>query len=111
VDKRPKLGLVLKEGLLGVANGLLVGLVAAAAMWFYALQQPETASQAPMLALVILLAMSGACVVSGVAGVMIPLTLRRIGADPAVASAIFLTTITDIIGMGLMLALATVLVL
>jgi magnesium transporter len=111
VDKRPKLNLVLKEGLLGVANGLLVGLVAAAAMWFYALQQPETASQAPMLALVILLAMSGACVVSGVAGVMIPLVLRRIGADPAVASAIFLTTITDIIGMGLMLALATVLVL
>jgi magnesium transporter len=49
-------------------------------------------------------------VVSGVAGVMIPLTLRRIGADPAVASAIFLTTITDIIGMGLMLALATMLV-
>jgi magnesium transporter len=63
-----------------------------------------------MLALVILLAMVGACVVSGVAGVMIPLILRRIGADPAVASAIFLTTITDIIGMGLMLALATMLV-
>ena len=64
-----------------------------------------------MLALVILLAMAGACVVSGVAGVMIPLTLRRIGADPATASAIFLTTITDIIGMGLMLALATALVI
>jgi magnesium transporter len=110
VDKRPKLNLVLKEGVLGVVNGALVGLVAAAAMWFYALQQPDTAPQAPMLALVILLAMVGACVVSGVAGVMIPLILRRIGADPAVASAIFLTTITDIIGMGLMLALATMLV-
>lgn len=111
VDKRPKLNLVLKEGVLGFANGLLVGLVAAAAMWFYASQQPATAPQAPMLALVILLAMVGACIVSGVAGVMIPLTLRRIGADPAVASAIFVTTITDIIGMGLMLALATMLVL
>jgi magnesium transporter len=111
VDKRPKLGLVLKEGALGIINGVLVGLVAAAAMWLYALRQPETASQAPMLALVILLAMAGACVVSGVAGVMIPLTLRRIGADPATASAIFLTTITDIIGMGLMLALATALVI
>jgi len=111
VDKRPKLNLVLKEATLGIANGLLVGLVAAAAMWFYASRQPETASQAPMLALVILLAMCGSCVMSGISGVLIPLGLRRVGADPAVASAIFLTTVTDIVGMGLMLALATTLVL
>jgi len=111
VDKRPKLHLVLREATLGIANGLIVGLVAAAAMWFYASRQPEAAAQAPMLALVILLAMCGSCVMSGVAGVLIPLGLRRVGADPAVASAIFLTTITDIVGMGLMLALATTLVL
>ncbi|MBM2715809.1 magnesium transporter [Mesorhizobium caraganae] len=42
---------------------------------------------------------------------LILLGLRRVGADPAVASAIFLTTLTDIVGMGLMLGLATVLVL
>lgn len=111
VDKRPKLHLVLREGALGIANGLLVGLVAAAAMWFYASRQPESASQAPMLALVILLAMSGSCLMSGISGVLIPLGLRRVGADPAVASAIFLTTVTDIVGMGLMLGLATMLVL
>ncbi|RUV64919.1 magnesium transporter [Mesorhizobium sp. M5C.F.Ca.IN.020.29.1.1] len=111
VDKRSKLHLVLREGALGIANGLLVGLVAAAAMWFYASQQPESASQAPMLALVILLAMSGSCLMSGISGVLIPLGLRRVGADPAVASAIFLTTVTDIVGMGLMLGLATTLVL
>ncbi|TIR45141.1 MAG: magnesium transporter, partial [Mesorhizobium sp.] len=68
VDKRPKLHLVLREGALGIANGLLVGLVAAAAMWFYASRQPESASQAPMLALVILLAMSGSCLMSGISG-------------------------------------------
>jgi magnesium transporter len=111
VDKRPKLHLILREGVLGVANGVLVGLVAAAAMWFYASRQPESASQAPMLALVILLAMSGSCLMSGISGVLIPLGLRRVGADPAVASAIFLTTVTDIVGMGLMLGLATTLVL
>ncbi|CAH2399944.1 magnesium transporter [Mesorhizobium ventifaucium] len=111
VDKRPKLHLVLREGALGIANGLLVGLVAAAAMWFYASRQPDSASQAPMLALVILLAMSGSCLMSGISGVLIPLGLRRVGADPAVASAIFLTTVTDIVGMGLMLGLATILVL
>ena len=42
---------------------------------------------------------------------MVPLTLKRFGADPATASSIFLTTFTDIIGMGLMLFLATALVL
>ncbi|MER8709036.1 MULTISPECIES: magnesium transporter [unclassified Mesorhizobium] len=111
VDKRPKLHLVMREGALGIANGVLVGLVAAAAMWFYASRQPESAAQAPMLALVILLAMSGSCLMSGISGVLIPLGLRRVGADPAVASAIFLTTVTDIVGMGLMLGLATMLVL
>nr|WP_312037377.1 magnesium transporter [Mesorhizobium caraganae] len=65
VDKRPKLHLVMREGALGIANGLLVGLVAAAAMWFYASRQPESAAQAPMLALVILLAMCGSCLLSG----------------------------------------------
>ena len=37
--------------------------------------------------------------------------MRRFGADPATASSIFLTTATDIVGMGLMLFLATTLVL
>jgi magnesium transporter len=43
--------------------------------------------------------------------VLVPLTLQRFGADPCTASSIFLTTGTDIASMGLMLALATVLVL
>ena len=55
--------------------------------------------------------MTGACMASGLFGVLVPLTLRRFGADPCTASSIFLTTGTDIAGMGLMLGLATVLVL
>jgi magnesium transporter len=44
-------------------------------------------------------------------GVLVPLALKRFGADPATASSIFLTTGTDIAGMGLMLLLATMFIL
>ena len=63
-----------------------------------------------MLALVVFVAMVASCVVSGVSGALIPLTLRRLGADPATASSIFLTTATDVASMGLFLTLATLLV-
>ena len=58
-------------------------------------------------ALVVLLAMTGACLSGGVAGVAVPSLLRRVGADPATASSIFLTTTTDIVGISLFLGLAT----
>jgi magnesium transporter len=63
-----------------------------------------------MLAAVVWLALVGACVVSGICGAMIPLTLKRFGADPATASSIFLTTATDMVSMGLLLGFATLLV-
>jgi magnesium transporter len=69
------------------------------------------AHEALLLGFVILLAMTGACMASGLFGVLVPLTLKRFGADPCTASSIFLTTGTDIAGMGLMLGLATMLVL
>jgi len=100
--------LVLKEVLLGFLNGALVGATAALGMYLVARSQGNAA--APLLALVVLLAMVGSCVVSGLAGVLIPLTLRRLGADPATASSIFLTTATDVASMGLFLGLATLLV-
>jgi magnesium transporter len=46
-------------------------------------------------------------VISGLSGALIPLTLKRCGADPATASSIFLTTATDIASMGIFLSLAT----
>ncbi|WP_328799283.1 magnesium transporter [Sediminihaliea albiluteola] len=101
--------LLRKELTLGAMNGFFVGLVAAAAMWVYATM--TDAGQPLMLGLSILIAMVGACMGSGVFGVLVPLTLRRFGADPAMASSIFLTTFTDILGMGLMLFLATAMVL
>lgn len=105
----PARRLLIKELLLGAVNGALTGIVAGAAMWWTAAREHNP--QALMLALVIWLAMVGSCTLSGLFGVLVPLTLRRFGADPATASSIFLTTGTDIAGMGLMLALATALVL
>jgi magnesium transporter len=101
--------LLRKEILLGALNGAIVGLIAGLAMLGYAM---ATESIKPlMLGIVVILAMIGACVGSGIFGVLVPLTLKRFGADPATASSIFLTTFTDILGMGLMLFLATALVL
>ena len=62
------------------------------------------------VSVVVFLAMIGSCAVSGIAGAVVPVTLRRLGADPATASSIFLTTATDVVSMGLFLGLATLLV-
>lgn len=98
-----------KEAVLGIGNGFLVGLSAALAMYVYAVLS-DSPSPA-VLALIVMVAMVGACVAAGVAGVFIPLVLRRLGADPATASTIILTTATDVVSMGAMLGLATVLLL
>ena len=52
-----------------------------------------------------------ACLISGICGVLTPLVLKRLGADPATASSIFLTTFTDVASMGTFLGLATLLIL
>jgi magnesium transporter len=101
--------LVTKEAQLGLINGALVGLTAGIGMFAVASAQAHPAPLA--LAGIVAMAMIGSCVVSGLAGALIPLTLRRIGADPATASSIFLTTATDVISMGLFLGLATLLLM
>jgi magnesium transporter len=97
--------LVAKECLLGLSNGVIVGLIAGAGMYYYSMQQ---GGENPlMLALIVWVAMTVACMVSGVAGATIPLILKKLGADPATASSIFLTTMTDVVSMGVFLGLAT----
>jgi len=96
---------VIKEALLGLLNGVLVGLTAGLGMLLYARSQHSPDAFA--LAGVVLLAMTASCVVSGLAGALIPQALRRLGADPATASSIFLTTATDVVSMGVFLGLAT----
>jgi magnesium transporter len=101
--------LVMKEGLLGLLNGMLVGLTAGIGMYVVATLQKNPSPL--QLAIIVLVAMTGSCVVSGISGALIPLTLRKLGADPATASSIFLTTATDVASMGLFLGLATLFLL
>jgi len=98
--------LVLKEAYLGFANGSGTGLFAGLGMFIYATMQDS--AHALMLAVVVWLALVGACVTSGLCGALIPITLKRFGLDPATASSIFLTTATDVVSMGMLLGLATI---
>ena len=108
LKSRKERSLVMKEALLGLLNGALVGLAAAIVM--YVVASVQHLSAAPMLSAVVFLAMTGSCVISGMCGAIVPLTLKKLGADPATASSIFLTTVTDMVSMGMLLALATILV-
>jgi len=101
--------LMIKETALGFLNGLLVGLTAAAGMFIYASTKGE--AEPIMLAFTVLVAMVGSCTIAGFAGSVIPLMLKRFGADPATASGIFLTTASDIASMGMFLTFATLLLL
>jgi len=101
--------LVVKEGLLGLLNGALVGITAGLGMFVAARMQNNP--HASILAVIVFIAMIGSCIISGLSGALIPLILRRLGADPATASSIFLTTATDVASMGLFLTLATVWIL
>jgi magnesium transporter len=87
-----------KEILVGLINGLANGLVVA----LVALLLHEGTK----LGLVVFLAMTGNLLVAGFAGAFIPILLERLGADPAVASSIFVTTFTDVFGFLFLLGLA-----
>ena len=100
--------LITKEGLLGAMNGAPIGVVAGIAM--YVTASAQHSPHALVLAAVVFLAMVAACTISGISGAIVPLMLKRFGTDPATASSIFLTTATDIVSMGMLLGLATLLV-
>jgi magnesium transporter len=90
-----------KEALVGLFNGVMfAGLIGVVAwLWFGSVG----------LGVVIGLAMIVNMFVAGVAGSTIPLALDRMGIDPAVASGVFLTTITDVVGFFVFLGLAALL--
>jgi magnesium transporter len=92
------LGVVGKEILVGVTNGLAIGVVVGVVA--------ALVGEHPTLGLVVFLAMTGNLLVAGFAGAFIPIVLERLGVDPAIASSIFVTTFTDTIGFLLLLGLA-----
>jgi magnesium transporter len=95
--------IVLKEGIVGSLNGFLFALLTGLAAWAW--------FQDPSIGACIGAAMMINLVVAGVAGVVIPVMLDRLGVDPAVSSAVILTTVTDVTGFFSFLGLATMIVL
>lgn len=94
---------VLKEFTVGLINGATNGFIIFLFAVFY--------DSNPLLGLVIFIAMTGNMIIAGVAGSSIPLVLKRLGIDPAIASSIIITTFTDVCGFLLLLGLATKLLL
>jgi magnesium transporter len=88
-----------REGLTAVINGLLIAAIAALAvfLWF---RRPE-------LSLTIFAAMAITFTWAGLIGILAPLTVKRLGADPAVASSVFVLTSIDIMAFFVFLGLAT----
>ncbi|MBP6596061.1 MAG: magnesium transporter [Arenimonas sp.] len=101
--------LATKEALLGLLNGLVTGALAGAAMFFVVSR--AGGEDALLLGGITMAAMALSCMLAGLSGSLIPIVLKRLGADPATASSIFLTTLTDVASMGSFLGLVTWLVL
>ncbi|QPH40274.1 magnesium transporter [Pedobacter endophyticus] len=94
---------VLKEFTVGLINGAANGIIVFVFAFLF--------DGNPMLGLVIFLAMTGNLVIAGVTGAGIPLILKRVGIDPAIASSIIITTFTDVFGFLLILGLSSKLLL
>ena len=90
--------LLAREVALGVVNGTLLGI--GVGLLAYAWKGNF------MMGLILGIAMLGNMLVAGLTGAGVPLLLRRLGLDPAVSSAVFVTTFTDIIGFLMFLGLA-----
>jgi magnesium transporter len=90
---------VIREGLVGLVNGLAFAVITgvAAVLWF----------KIPGLGVVIGLAIVCNLVAGALGGILIPMVLERVRADPAVASGTFVTTITDVVGFFSFLGIAT----
>jgi magnesium transporter len=87
-----------KEILIGVANGVLFAALAGLVAWLW--------FDWPALGLVIAGAMVVNMIVAGFSGTLVPIGLERLGADPAIASSVFVTTVTDVVGFFAFLSLA-----
>jgi len=94
---------VLKEFTVGLINGAVTGMI----VFVFALYFDAN----PLLGAVIFMAMTGNLLIAGVTGAGIPLILKRVGIDPAIASSIIITTFTDVFGFLLLLGLASKLLL
>lgn len=103
---------VFREGMVGLLNGIIFAMVIGGLSFFwYMISGPADLLQGVRLGIVVGMAIVVNLFVAGLAGIIIPVFLQRSGADPAVSSAVFVTTITDITGFFVFLGLAAVIIL
>jgi magnesium transporter len=103
-------GIMRRQAGTGLFNGVIIAIVAAALTFVLVGTGIFSSSVAPStLALIMALAVLTNLIIATLAGTAIPLILRRLGQDPALASSIFLTMITDTVGFGGFLLVATAL--
>jgi magnesium transporter len=81
---------ILKEFNIGILNGIIFAIISALVVqvWF----------QDSLLSLIISMSMIVTMIVAGLFGILVPITLKKMNIDPAIASSVFVTTITDVIG-------------
>ncbi len=91
-----------KEALTGLVNGAAVAATTGVGVYLW--------SRSLALVGVITLAMVISMLAAGLAGALVPMLLRRLGQDPATASSIILTTVTDVVGFFSFLGIATLFV-
>ncbi|WP_162175180.1 magnesium transporter [Fodinicurvata fenggangensis] len=94
---------IIKELLVGLANGVLFAVLVGLVAWLWFAN--------PLIGLIIAMAMVINMVAAGLFGTLVPITLEKLNIDPAVASSVFLTTVTDVIGFFAFLALAALILL
>ena len=90
-----------KELGIGLIHGVMLGLVAGIVAYYW--------HGSEYIGAVVGVAMLGNIIVASISGVSLPLVLKALNIDPALASAVAVTTLTDVIGLGLYLGLATIL--
>jgi magnesium transporter len=81
---------LLKEAAVGIGNGFACGLIGALVVWIF--------KGDPVLGGILALAMIINMFIAATAGTLIPLSLRALKVDPALGSAVFITTLTDVFG-------------
>jgi magnesium transporter len=97
IDLRDGWAALRREFIVGSVNGITIGLLVGVIAWLW--------KGNPVLGLVIGLAMLGNMLVAAIAGTLVPLVLKLLRVDPALASSIFVTTFTDVCGFALFLGL------
>lgn len=97
------LRIISREGLVGLLNGVVFAVVMGGATWWW--------YSDPSLGIVLGVAMIVNMFVAALAGILVPIGLEKVGADPALASAVFVTTVTDVVGFFAFLGLAALVLL